>query len=430
MASFIQGYVMAKQLQMQQAQNQRAQEMHQVQVQQQKIQLQSMRRDIQFLQGRDKAVSHGGLPELLDYLDNTRPEEGQALRMGQSQLNNSILQGAKGELEVFEKNQQLLGNVYSQLHQLDPAQRQKVYEDVLPQLRKLDPDAPDKYDQGRAIMSISQALPASYRYTANKQASQAQTQVGKAYQDKQKLLEQGADSNSDVIKSLDAEIEAGTFERAKALSKATELEMKAVKDRASTAKIFADRYDKATKDYKVLLENYTKAQGLYAEAAGLNGKDPNAAAQTTLATLMARAASPGVVTDEDFARAAKTDSWMAQLWQMKNRAYRGDLLTRKEVENVMATFEGMKVEQDKMYEPIIDQFKKLAKKSGLDEEDVVLDLKKGINKKTPEQKVKMLQETYPTKDITRWLTEAKRLNPQASEEELIDALEKQLEGAK
>lgn len=440
LSSYLQAKRMEQEQQQWQIQNARAEEAHRSNMQQQQMQVQAMKREVDFLRGGDQAVKEGGVPQYLDYLDKTRPGEAVELRKAQSELNRSMLTGAREDQQLYKENQEMLGNVYSQFMGVSPDNRQKAYSEALPQIRKLDPEAPDQYDSGRAMMAYGQSLPTSQRYIADQTANKAQTQIGKAYQDKQLLINQGIDPDADVIKGLDAEIDKGATERAKALADATKAEMKAVKDRAGLSKIFADRYDKATKDYKALLDNYTKAQGLYKEAKGSKDNPPNAAAQATLATLMARAASPGIVTEEDFARAAKSDSFVNRVWNWKNRINRGDILTPREIDNIITTFDGMKKEQDKMYEPIIDQFTKLAEKSGLDKEDVVLDLTKGLTTaKDPEQTVKIQTEKEQLSQLLQkkvgkpvnldaWLQEAKKQNPNASEAELLNALKKQVGG--
>lgn len=442
---FVEGFRAAQQMKNQRAANaraeqanMRAQQQHQINMQKQQIMLQQMKQEVQFQKGRDMAVQQGGVEGLKDYLMKTRPKEGLALQKQQESLNQSIMKTmqakqavSSNEMSLFSQKQKILGGVYAQVMNADQKVRQQVYQDALPQIRKLDPDAPDQFDPGRAMMAIGQAIPANQLYSNQKKGLELKTDMGKAEADKQAFLQAGYSKDHPTIKALNEKINEYQQKRSELQVKNAQIQAEHLQKKEDREMKMHSNFMSASKNYREFLDVKTKADGLLSEAYGnpKKGIRPNPVSQTILATLAARMSNPGIVDKNEFARIAETDPWIKKLYNYTIKIARGDILSQSEIKEIDDSIKSMWKQADSTHQQLKSEFKRRAVKMKLDPDQVVSEFKPTAIK--IKEFNEYLQKNYNGLTFEDYLAKAKKRNPNMSEDQLTKAiLEKHMKGAK
>jgi hypothetical protein len=395
-----------KQNQRAQAESAQKQALQQQQFAKNKIQMQMMKREIGFLKGRDQAVQQGGLTGLIDYLGKTRPKEGLALQQQQQKLNQSIQMTTGNSVKLFEQRQEALANnFYGPIMALKtPAERQKMYAEMLPQIKEIDPKAPDKFNKIRAISALGQVMPVSKLAAIERDQMALKGKIGENINNLNKLLQQGQTKDSPAVKIIAAELKGVVAAAEKKELELVEKKMSFAKEEMGRAKILRDSVDKI-----VNFEHFqTEIKPTHAEAKvnmALKYNDRTGVDDTTLITMVARLREKGVLTDQDIARYASSVSMFGQLDKLMEKVKSGRRLAKEEVENLGRTLMRSLEAKNESFKEVLEKYKPIAKKYGVDIKEVIpidpLDLSapKKASVVSPEY-LKKVREANPDIDLS------------------------------
>ncbi len=142
------------------------------------------------MQGMRSAAEAGGFGGVMDYLSVIDPER--ALKMGQEKqaldqamlktdMMSAILAAEKGK--AIAEGYGALGEMGAALLNAQPEDRSGMYQQMLPMVKAINPDAPDSFDNkaaGMFMLAQAQATPENILFNSQKNSALYQTELGQA----------------------------------------------------------------------------------------------------------------------------------------------------------------------------------------------------------------------------------------------------------
>lgn len=158
------------------------------------------------------AGKDGGYEGVIDYLKQVDPDRALAfhaakLKLDKSMMDNDVyaamvpVQKAKALVEGYG----LLGKMGASIMQAkDPQAAQAMYDQMLPMVRGVNPDAPSDVHSAMPMFMLAsaQAMPENQLFQANKQAVSSQTEIGKIDLDLRTRINAGIPPNDPTILAL------------------------------------------------------------------------------------------------------------------------------------------------------------------------------------------------------------------------------------
>lgn len=380
-SGFVSGFMQAKQAKLAKEQQADQHKMMMLQMQEAQIKLGAMKEEEAWQAGRANAAKEGGLNGVIDYMEKTRPEEGLKLKAMSQAYQNSILDGeyrkTLTEGAAKDNNTKALtaaGNMYGQLNEIyakDPELAQQAYEKNIDLIKQLDPNAPAKFDTGRASMAVGLAVPQSERFKAQQEAQQAKSTEGKHAQDLMLFKLQGNKIGEDAILQAMA---ADKTKQLQAEREAQKLDLQIGSEKQSRATTLRNEYVKNVSAQQTMGEAVTKMESL----ASSEDIYTNPQKQVAMINQYARFNSPGIVTDFD-SRDAQRSGFLAGLFQLKQKAESGSPLTPEAIDGISSAMRAQWKAQQPFIQNQDDYYSKLAEKYGIPTDEVINPLFKSTN---------------------------------------------------
>lgn len=261
--------------------------------------------------GMRAAAEDGGYEAVISYLEKADPERAMVFTDSKLDLDKKIMGNDIFKATADYKKQELLVESYGLLGKMGyallntpPEQRAQVYQQALPMIKKINPEAPDNVEAAAPmfLLAAAQATPANQLFRWGKEATKAQSNVGKINADILAAKERGAsidgeDEDSKGLQALYAEREKLKAHEIEAQNQLTKVQLGQTKDKLQATELLSNSLQKSSVINQKYIESYT------AKAASLKTltSDPtNPAAKNQLTRSFAKdMQGGGVMTEQD-----------------------------------------------------------------------------------------------------------------------------------
>jgi len=255
--------------------------------------------------GMENAAAENGYTGVIDYLKTRDPMmaitfHAEKLKLDNAISNNEVVQ-AKTKNEVSQAmfdSYAVLGKMGSTLMAAAPEDRDTLYKQMLPMVRKVNPEAPDNVEDATPmfLLGISQATPANQMAALTGGIQKAETKIGKLYNDLQRAQVSG---DSGRVAALTSAIggERQKYENA-SIQKAT-AELRQTQSSYDATLKTSNNLQAVSKSFTESMENFKKVT-MNLE---LLKKDPyNGTAMAQLKYGVVRLSEKGPLTKDDLDR--------------------------------------------------------------------------------------------------------------------------------
>jgi len=167
--------------------------------------------------GMENASRENGYTGVIDFLKTRNPVMAIQFHAAKLQLDNSIMSNEVMQVKTKNESSQamfdsyaVLGKMGSSLMAAAPEDRETMYQQILPMVRKVVPDAPDNIEEATPmfLLGISQATPANQLASMNVNTQKSVSKSGKLYDDLSRAKTAGDAGKVDFItKAIQAESE-------------------------------------------------------------------------------------------------------------------------------------------------------------------------------------------------------------------------------
>ena len=239
-----------------------------IMMQKAQYELRAMQQEEAWQNGRAVAAKQGGMEGVINYTENTRPEEGLKLRKAQQDYQNSIEEGNYRQSMTTGQDQEntikgltAAGNMYGQLAEMynkDPKLAQAAYEKNMDMVKAMDPKAPLQFDPDRAAMAMGLAVPQSVKFKAEQDGKQLQTETAQNIHDLQQFNAQG---NTMGAEAMLAKIKDNQEKQIQTQRQVQKLDMQIGDISQNREGGLRDEYNRSTKAYAVMGETIQKMKG-------------------------------------------------------------------------------------------------------------------------------------------------------------------------
>lgn len=278
----------------------------------QSFQRQMFTKEQQIQEGMQQAGQSGGFEGVLSYLQSADPTKALAFQDAKGKLDNQMLQNTHlSMLNDQQKSNALfqgyaeIGKIGATILQAPPAERNAMYQRMLPAINAVVPNAPSSLNedaQNMLTLGMGQALPSSMYGAKQRQSMVANTDLAKLNQDIANGNSQGKTAQNDAGQAaLLAQRDQYNNKALLANNAVTELDTRNSLAQAQAAKTkqdqmnatqnevskFQSQYDKQSSQFTDFNKNFKVFQGALGEA-----QNGNAAAQTALGTAAALMIGP------------------------------------------------------------------------------------------------------------------------------------------
>lgn len=342
----------------------------------------------------------------LDYLDKKQKLRGTIL-----DNNMKLVDMDDKQLQTTIKRSSAIGNLGFTLEGIqDPTQRALAYQQMLPELRKIDPNAPTEYNQNYTVAGIVQSLGIQDQIKTNPYLG-ARAQIGPARkQYEQQIADQQAQdlqkstyaSTPDIIKIQKYRDELiSQRDELKSQGQSTiALDNKINELNQSSSVGGLSQQDMITGSSK-LRQNYLDNTKFFREIGQAYGKINTVAQNISPAgdialifNYMKMLDPSSVVREGEFATAQNSGSVPTRIQASYNKLLKGERLTPEQRNDFLTQAYNLYQAQEQDYNKIVEQYTGIANRNKLNPSDVVVDfrvpgreqapkLKSNINNKNP-----------------------------------------------
>lgn len=232
-------------------------------------------RQDQLRAGMMSAANDGGYEGVIQYLQTADPEKAIEFHKAKLSLDNDIM--SNDVLKTTSKFQKdnammesygLLGKIGYGIMKLPPEMRQVAYDQTMPMIKQINPNAPDKVTEAAPMfmLSMAQAMPSNILFKAQGEQQQAQSAVGKLNMDIESALKRGAkpDGTEPQDQSLQALLTERATQGAKfqdALQNQNNQQVKMSKDQMGATEATSKNLASASQDFLDYANSYTDFMG-------------------------------------------------------------------------------------------------------------------------------------------------------------------------
>jgi hypothetical protein len=143
--------------------------------------------------GMMQAAQEGGYAGVINYLQNADPERALRFTKEKNDLDQALMKTDVMKAAVPSQIAQIQAEAYGTLGKMGaallnaaPEDRSAMYENLLPMIKQINPDAPTSLNNkavGMFMLAQAQATPANTLFSAQQQLKTTQTDMGKALED-------------------------------------------------------------------------------------------------------------------------------------------------------------------------------------------------------------------------------------------------------
>lgn len=306
-------------------------------------------REQQIQEGMAQASQQGGYGAVVDFLKSVDPNKAIEFHSNKLKLDDSIMTNdlMQSRLPV-EKNKAMfesygmIAKMAIGLKKLPQEQQAAAYEQILPMIQKVIPDA-DKTLTPRmsmlADLAIAQGTPDSLAYSANKGLSEAKTDIAKYEFDIKNALANGYDENSEYVQQL--KTAQGQKNQRSKLLEAQVARAEVIKSKDQTqAKMAAYKYINQTTDGLGFVKNAKALQPIVEFSDQLAADPNNLVAQVQLRQYIAGLTQSKAQTEADWIRTSTAAGYATWDKKLSSWVNGGEVtLNAKEIGQIRATFE-------------------------------------------------------------------------------------------
>jgi len=260
----------------------------------------------EIITGMENASQENGYTGVIDFLKTRDPVMAVQFHAAKMQLDNSIM--TNEVMQVKTKNEVsnamfdsygVLGKMGSTLMAAAPEDRESMYQQILPMVRKVVPDAPGTVEEATPmfLLGISQATPASQLAAMGGTANASASRVAKIYDDRTRALTAG---NSGKAEFLAKAIQAETRKFEDATINQTKAQLGQAKTRLDATMKVSTALATVSKPFTDSMENFKKVK-LNLDLLEKNPNNGTAMAQLKYAVVRV-AESSGPLTKDDLDR--------------------------------------------------------------------------------------------------------------------------------
>lgn len=407
---WMQGVLAAKDLQLQQNQDARSKGMldiaHHEDTRSERTSMQQAegfdwkrqdRAKMQFIeQGMATSFQQGGYEGVIDFLGANDPERAldftkKKLELDASIMSNSVMQSLvpSKQAEAMVEGYNVIGKMGQSLLNAPEEDRNVMYQQMLPILKTINPNAPDGLDSSAVSMfmlAAGQAMPASQLFGASRAQLTSESAMGKLDVDIRSRLAAGETlENSPLLRAMVSEYKQHETNAEYSKEKLESLQFKKMMGDAGTAKdqaqanaakyqITANMNSRLLSESKRFIElqdqKNTFDGAMDAIASGGGG-----AAQTAAYRNVAMMFNKGALSEPDVAAFANSDNTIAVARKKLESVYSGkgiQALNPTEIQRLRILVEKVYDRAAGKQQMINDRYRGMAQKFGVDEKDLSL----------------------------------------------------------
>lgn len=366
----------------------------------------------QLREGLNQAFSSGGYESAMEFLKHEDMQTYMAISKGKAEVDKSITDATTSKYASEKEKQEATKNAYmvlgrfgASLLKVPAEERPQAYQQVLPVIKQLYPDAPDAYDEkAQTLMMVAMgvSMPDSQLYASQKKAARAQTAIGKIDADIRKLADEGVSDDDPAMKALKTQLKAE-------VDNSTEAQLNAAKN--------AKGEDDLRNQYLAYTKNFTTLRDQYKQTLTLETKlkdpsyDPSSVDDMGLIYNVMKSKSPeSTVMPGEYATGEKAGGWDDKSFVLYNKAVKGQLLSPKVREQYIKSMHELYDAQKSSYDQFRSGITDIATRRGLDPKNIVIDL-------AADESSKQSTDSVPES----WKQQVKALNPDYSDADIAAA---------
>jgi len=256
--------------------------------------------------GMENASKENGYTGVIDFLKTRDPAMAIQFHAAKLQLDNSIMSNEVMQVKTKNESSQamfdsyaVLGKMGTSLMSAAPEDREAMYQQILPMVRKVVPDAPDNIEEATPmfLLGISQATPANQLAAMNGNTQKSVSKSGKLYDDLSKAKTAG---DVGKVEFLNQAIQAETRKFEDATINQTKVELGQAKTKLDATMKVGSALASVSKPFTDSMENFKKIK-LNLELLDKNPSNGTAMAQLKYAVVRV-AESSGPLTKDDLDR--------------------------------------------------------------------------------------------------------------------------------
>lgn len=345
----------------------------------------------QFIEnGMAEAFQQGGYSGVIDFLQNNDPEKAIEFTNKKIQLDDNLmksdvmrslapLQQAQAMTEAYGA----MGQMGATLLKAAPEDRNAMYQQMLPILKKINPEAPDSLNDDAVAMfqlGVAQSMPANIFYANQKQLTSSQSAVGKLDADIRSRVQNGeTPDNSPGLRVLMQELDAHSTKAQAAQGQLDALEFKnqqqAIQSAQNQAQANAAQYGlTANMNSKYMAEakpyiDFTTQKAMFDGAVKSIASGSGGAGQTAAMRQVAMIFNKGQLGDRDVTAWANNDS-DALVAIKKLRSTAGEegqvVLNPREIQRLSILMDSIQQNLAAKQGQVNDRYKGMAQQFGVD----------------------------------------------------------------
>lgn len=328
--------------------------------------------------GMAMASQQGGYEAVIDYLKQTDPERAIKFTKSKLDLDRDMMKNeAYSALLPTQKAQALaegygiLGNMGMALLKAPENDRAGLYQQMLPIVKTVNPEAPDTLNNDAVNMlalGAYQAMPANVLYAGNKENIKYQSQVGKALSDYQSAVAAYGE-NSGQARVLLNNIENLSAEQSNVQARMMQTRLRQQNANENT---YRKEFLKQTDDMATINSQYNNVITAFSNANLPDGTMKGPDDMAGIYAYMKLMDPNSIVMPGEYATAANSGSVPTRIRLMYNNALKGDKLDPEQRKAFMKTATAVMKTKLDTYNVIKQNYTDLAQQNGLNLNNVVL----------------------------------------------------------
>lgn len=313
--------------------------------------------------GMVDAAKDGGYNGVIAYLEKADPERALKFTDAKLSLDDHILTNDVAKATADYKKKELLMDSYGLLGKMGAsilaapeADRDTMYQSLLPIAQKINPQMPSDLQSAVPIfmLSIAQSTPANQLFGAQKDVLSSQSYIGGVDVDIKDRLAKGVSIDDPGLQALMAERDRALTRNAAAQAQYTRAQLGVTKDQMQATETVSKNLQTASKDFTNFSDSYTSIQAALSTLAQ-NPDSP--VAQAALGRSFVMGYNKGAVSETD-AKLPEGTTGAAELEKKLRGLMTGQIvrLNPNEIANVAQLYENLKDQKLNFQKEVESQF--------------------------------------------------------------------------
>lgn len=369
--------------------------------------------------GMAQAGKTGGYSGVIDYLKTMDPEKAMAFESAKTGLDNQILKNnilqatiPSMQAKAMTESYTALGRMGFAVNNAPDADKDGMYQRMLPMIKTVVPDAPDSYNQDAKhifLLATAQATPANILYKNTQDKVTSESAMGKLSTDIRSRLQAGVDASSPELQTMIKAYNAYGSKADEANNNLQDQEYgrlikqaQATKDQSQATAAKYGLTSKMNKDLQSESKGYNDFKQQYAKFTGsldaaLNG---GATAQEAAAQSLAPLLRKGKLSDKMISNLGNSDSVLdGALKKVNSYAGAGRIaFTPQEIQRMKVVGDSVNQSMQKEQNGIVQKYLGLANKAGVDPIDLGIQLPQNKPQYTLQQIQQIAQKAITPKE--------------------------------